>query len=110
MRLILNNGLLPVLLAAMTACQATPVQAQQVSRNTTYAAAARAVSLCYAVKMGWPPRQVALWSRDFLHRHGISQDMAWGSGSTPEIRALADYAYTKLDGQCNLKTPRGTTL
>lgn len=104
----LLNKAIPLLLMATAACQATPVQAapalaQSLSRNTTYAAAARAVSLCYAVKMDWSPRLVAVWSRSFLQKHGVPQDMAWGASSTPQINALADFMYTRFDEKCNLK-------
>ena len=94
------------LLAALGGASAPPAAAQS-ERSINFAAAARAVSLCYTVKMGWTSRQAAVFSYQFLQAQGIPVTMAWGDLATPEVKALADYMYTKLDGQCEFQRSAG---
>jgi ABC-type nitrate/sulfonate/bicarbonate transport system substrate-binding protein len=93
------------LLAALAAATAPPAAAQS-ERSINFAAAARAVSLCYTVKMGWTPRQAAVFSYQFLKKEGVPVSLAWGN-PTAEVKALADYMYTRLDDQCDFRRSAG---
>jgi hypothetical protein len=98
------------LLAALAAGATAPPAVAQSERSINFAAAARAVSLCYTVKMGWTPRQAAVFSYQFLKKEGIPVSLAWGN-PTAEVKALADYMYTRLDDQCGFRrSDGGTTL